>query len=120
MPYWNALRRFGKQEQAIGLKQKHVRILQWHIEWAPDNVRARVLLACGYAALGDSANAIVELENALAYGAEDASTLFNAACTFGLLGRKAEALSTLKRAVQNGYWPLRFYRTRSRLHDPAR
>jgi len=71
---------------------------------APDNVRARVLLACSYAALGDSANAIVELENALAYGAEDASTLFNAACTFGLLGRKAEALSTLKRAVQNGYW----------------
>ena len=63
-----------------------------------------MLLACSYAGLGDAANAIVELDNALAFGAEDASTLFNAACTLALLGRKAEALSTLKQAVRNGYW----------------
>jgi non-specific serine/threonine protein kinase len=106
MPYWNALRKLGRQEQAIAVKQKHARILQWQIEWAPDNVRARVLLACSYAALGDSANAIFQLDSALASGSEDASTLFNAACTYGLLGRKADALSTLKRAVQNGYWHL--------------
>ena len=45
MPYWNAARKLGKQEQAIRIKQKHMRILQWHIEWAPDK-RTGARAAC--------------------------------------------------------------------------
>ncbi len=104
IPYVNSLRKLGRHEEEARLRHKQIRALQWQVEWAPDNVRARVLLACKYAAIGDSANAMVELENALADDADDASTLYNAACAFALLGRKTEALSTLHRAVQSGYW----------------
>ena len=104
IPYGNAFHKLGEREKAARIRHKHIRALQWHVEWAPDNVRARVLLAGKYAASGDTANAIVELENVLADGADDASTLYNAACAFALLGQKTNAISTLKRAVQNGYW----------------
>jgi non-specific serine/threonine protein kinase len=73
------------------------------LEWAPENARARMLLAGCYADLGDVQLALEELEKALAYSPNDASLLMNAACTYGLLGRKVEALATLKKSVENGY-----------------
>ncbi len=42
----------------------------------------------------------------LSYSPNDASTLYNAACAYALLGRKKEALETLKKAIENGYWHL--------------
>jgi hypothetical protein len=33
----------------------------------------------------------------------DSSTLYNAACTYGVLGMKAESLAMLRRAVESGY-----------------
>ena len=100
----NTFKKLGDREKVKRIRSQHVRILQWHLEWAPENVRARILLACGYATLGDPDKAIEELERAVASAPNDASTLFNAACTYGTLGQKSEALLMLKRAVNNGYW----------------
>ena len=104
LPYGNALARLGELEKETRLRQKQVRVLQWHLEWVPDSARARILLASSYGRLGDSENAIAELRRAVASSPDDASTLYNAACTYGILGLKQEALSMLQRAVENGYW----------------
>src|SRR2546427_3824931 len=45
-------------------------------------------------------SARVELEQTVASAPNDASTLYNAACGYGLLGQENEALSVLKRAVE--------------------
>ena len=104
--YENPFLRLGETEKAKRLRQQHVRVLQLHLEWAPENARARILLAAALAGLGDSDGAVAELHTALAYSPDDAGTLYNAACTYGLLGRKTEALETLKKAMENGYWHL--------------
>jgi non-specific serine/threonine protein kinase len=100
----NTFKKLGNREREMRVRSRHVRILEWHLEWAPDNVRARVLLACCLASLGETDRAIVEVETAIAAAPSDASTLINAACAYGTLGRATEALSLLKRAVANGYW----------------
>lgn len=104
LPYLNAFKKLKETEKGSRLIQQHTRVLQWQIEWAPENVRARILLAANYASLGDADAAVRELEKAIASSAHDASTLYNAACTYAVLGRKQEALSTLKQAIENGYW----------------
>jgi thioredoxin-like negative regulator of GroEL len=78
--------------------------LQRHLEWAPENVRARILLAGCLAEVGRPEEAIVELQNVLAHNPDDAHTLYNAACAYAILGRKKEAIETLKKAIEKGYW----------------
>ena len=43
------------------------------------------------------------LQTAVALRPNDGNTLYNAACTYGVLNRKAEALETLKKALAAGY-----------------
>jgi tetratricopeptide (TPR) repeat protein len=104
VPYVNVFIKLKENEKARRLMQQHTRVLQWQIEWAPENVRARILLAGTYASRGETDNAVRELEKAVASSAHDASTLYNAACAYSVLGRKEEALSVLKQAIENGYW----------------
>jgi non-specific serine/threonine protein kinase len=104
LPYSSVFRKLKEWEKASRLREQQTRVLQWQIEWAPENVRARILLAGNYANVGDSDNAVKELEKAIAASSHDASTLYNAACTYSVLGLKEEALSMLKQAIENGYW----------------
>lgn len=104
LPYVNIFKRLGEHAKARELRQQLLRVLQLHIEWAPENARARILLAGIYAELEDPAHSLEELEKGIAYGPNDASLLVNAACTYALLGRKDEALATLRKAIENGYW----------------
>lgn len=106
VPYVSVFNKLKEWEKGRRLMQQHTRVLQWQIEWAPENVRARILLAGTYANLGDTDNAVVELGKAVASSTHDASTLYNAACTYSILGRTEEALSVLKQAIKNGYWHL--------------
>jgi hypothetical protein len=47
---------------------------------APQNPRAYDLFADCLASIGDQDRAVIELQNAIAYSPNDASTLYNAAC----------------------------------------
>jgi Flp pilus assembly protein TadD len=69
----------------------------------PDDLRARILLAGNYAYLGRQSDAIRELDKAVTLRPNDPNTLYNAACTYGLLGLKSEAMAHLKRAQKCGY-----------------
>ena len=104
IPYWHILQLRGQHEKAAKLADKLRRVLEWHIEWAPDNARARVLLAGTHADFGRRDDALRELEIAVAFDPEDPSTLLNASCVYALLGLKTEALEMLGQAVRNGYW----------------
>ena len=81
-----------------------MRVLEWQVEWAPDNARATVLLAAAYAGFGRREEAQALLDRAVQIDPDDAHTLYNVACTYAMLGLKKEALFALKRCVLNGYW----------------
>ena len=51
----------------------------------------------------DADESIRHLQTAVALRPNDGNTLYNAACTYGILGKKAEALETLKKAFAAGY-----------------
>jgi tetratricopeptide (TPR) repeat protein len=51
----------------------------------------------------DADEATRHLQTAVALRPGDANTLYNAACTYGVLGKKAEALETLHKAFAAGY-----------------
>jgi len=54
-------------------------------------------------AIQDADEATRHLQTAVALRPGDANTLYNAACTYGVLGKKAEALETLHKAFAAGY-----------------
>jgi len=103
IPYVLALERLGQADTARGLRQQQIRVMERQLETVPDDVRARILLAASYAFFGDEAAAIRELQKAVALRPGDANVLYNAACTYGILQRKAEALAMLRRAKEVGY-----------------
>jgi serine/threonine protein kinase/Flp pilus assembly protein TadD len=109
IPYTNALDRLGKNDKARRFREMEVLILERQLETVPEDVRARVLLAADYANLGRKEDAIRHAEMAVALRPSDANVLYNAACTYGVLGRKSEAVELIRRAKDAGYantdWP---------------
>lgn len=108
VPYSNALLALGRAEAAHALSQQHVNVLEQQVQLVPEDTRARGLLAGCYAKLGRRDEATSELEKVLASPISDPHTIYNAACTYGVLQMKEEALTTLNRAVEAGYseWDL--------------
>ncbi len=103
IPYGNALERLGRKEEAKKLRKRLVEVLRQQLELVPEDVRARILLSSDLAYNGETEESIRHLQTAVALRPGDPNTLYNAACTYGVLGRKAEALETLKKALAGGY-----------------
>src|SRR6266436_3399275 len=81
---------------ALGKKDAHRNLLLRRIG-------ALVLMATDYAELGRVDDAIRELNMAITLRANEASILYNAACTYAILKRKREALETIKKAWEAGF-----------------
>jgi serine/threonine protein kinase/Flp pilus assembly protein TadD len=103
VPFALAAERLGQTESARQLRQQQNRVFDRHLEWVPEDARARILLASNYAWLGNQADAMRELQRAVALRPNDSNILYNAACVYGILQEKAEALGLLKRAREVGY-----------------
>jgi serine/threonine protein kinase/Flp pilus assembly protein TadD len=103
IPLINSLERLGRMADAERLRRREVEVLQDQLQHFPDDVRARVLLAADLAMAGDSAGATMQVKIAVAMRPNDANVLYNAACTYGVLGNKAEAMDAFRRAVDAGY-----------------
>ncbi|HMD32072.1 MAG TPA: protein kinase, partial [Candidatus Acidoferrales bacterium] len=104
IPYHQCLRRCGKVQESEELQGQMCKVLRQQLELVPEDVRARILLSSNLAAFKESADESVRhLQTAVALRPNDGNTLYNAACTYGVLGKKAEALETLKKAFANGY-----------------
>jgi tetratricopeptide (TPR) repeat protein len=103
IPYGLALERLGRKKEAEGVRERVCKVLRQQLELVPEDVRARILLANQLAAGEDADESVRHLQTAVALRPGDPSTLYNAACTYGILGKKAEALDALKKAFAAGW-----------------
>jgi serine/threonine protein kinase/tetratricopeptide (TPR) repeat protein len=103
VPILNALGALGKSEQRATFLQRRMQALEEQIRKVPEDARARVLLGQNYAEVGRAEDAVREMEFAITLRPNDCTMHYNGACLFGLLGRKAPALESLKRAHEQGF-----------------
>jgi serine/threonine protein kinase/Flp pilus assembly protein TadD len=104
IPYDQSFERLGRKKEAEHVRDRMTKVLREQLERVPEDVRARILLATNLAYYGQDADeAIRHLKTAVALRPNDPNTLYNAACTYGVLGRKSEALETVKKAFAAGY-----------------
>ena len=109
VPLTNALERLGQVELLKRYREMEMRMLERQLELVPEDVRARSLLAADYANMGRMDDAGRHLEMAVALRPNDSNVLYNAACTYGVLGDRTAALDLLRRSLAAGYanfdWP---------------
>jgi tetratricopeptide (TPR) repeat protein len=110
VPYTNILEGLGRSEDAARLRQREILVLEQQLKDVPEDVRARVLLAADYALAGRGADAERELHKAVDLRPNDSNILYNAACTYGVMGKKPEAIGMLRRAKAAGYQNLEWTR----------
>jgi tetratricopeptide (TPR) repeat protein len=110
IPYTNILEGLGRTEDAARLRQREIAVLEQQLRDVPEDVRARILLAADYAAAGRHDEATRELQRAVELRPHDSNILYNAACTYGVMKRKPEAIDLLKRAKAAGYQNLEWTR----------
>jgi serine/threonine protein kinase len=103
VPIMNSLGAMGKEEARRNMAHRVVVALENHLKQVPEDARARVLLGGNYADLGREDDSLRELNLAVTLRANEASILYNAACTYCRLNRKTEALDTLRRAWEAGF-----------------
>jgi serine/threonine protein kinase/Tfp pilus assembly protein PilF len=103
IPYHVCMKHLKLQVEAENLRSRMVVVLRQQLEMVPEDVRARILLSSNLAASGEIEEGIRHLQTAVALRPNDGNTLYNAACTYGVLRRKVEALETLKKALNAGY-----------------
>ncbi len=103
VPILNSLGALGKQETLRNVRQRFVTALERHLRQVPEDARARILLAQRYAELERLDEAVRETNLAITLRPNEATVLYNAACTFCALKRKPEALDALRKAWEAGF-----------------
>jgi len=103
IPFTLCLERLGRKKEAANIRERMNVVLRKQLELVPEDVRARILLATNLASVGEAEESLRHLQTAVALRPNDGNTLYNAACAYGVLGKKAEALATLKKALATGY-----------------
>ncbi|MFY9583736.1 MAG: tetratricopeptide repeat protein [Candidatus Acidiferrales bacterium] len=103
IPLSLSLESLGQKELARSMRERHIHVLEKQLDTVPEDVRARMLLATNYASLARKEDAIRQLQTAVALRPGDSNVLYNAACTYALLQRAAEAIEMLRRAMKAGW-----------------
>ena len=85
-----------------GASRHHI-ALETHIKTVPEDARARTLLAGDYASLGMVDAAEREASLAISLRPNEAIVLYNAACVFCQLSKKAEAVAAIQKAWNAGF-----------------
>jgi len=122
IPFGLCMERSGRGPEAAKLRVRMNEVLRQQLETVPEDVRARILLAGNLANAGEAEESIRHLQTAVALRPNDGNTLYNAACTYGGLKMKKDALETLKKAIAAGYGNLNWAARDSDLdclHDDA-
>lgn len=103
LPIQNALGALGKEEAQRNWRQRSSAALEAHLHKVPEDARARMLLAGNYAALNRLEEALRETNLAITLRPNEPNVLYNAACTFCLMGKRPEGLGALRRAWETGW-----------------
>jgi len=102
VPILNSLGSLEKEEFSLNMTRRFSTALEDHLKHVPEDARARVLLGANYARLKREQDALRELHMAVTLRADESSILYNAACTYCRLDKKAEALEALRKAWDAG------------------
>ena len=103
VPIGNALGALGKSELRKNIVQRRMAALENHLKQVPEDARARILLGGDYAEVGREEDALRETGLAITLRANEASILYNAACNYCGLKKKAEAMDALRKAWDGGF-----------------
>jgi non-specific serine/threonine protein kinase len=103
IPYTLSVSRLGLKETERKYQERFSQALEKQLELVPEDVRARILIAGAYANLGRAEDSVRHLDTAVALRPGDTNVLYNAACTLGVLQKKADALAMLRKALAAGY-----------------
>ena len=103
LPFRNALERLGRMKDVESIRERLILVLRQQLEQVPEDVRARILMAGNLAGVGEIEESERHLQMAIALRPNDTNVLYNAACTYGILNKKQEALDSLKKAIECGY-----------------
>ena len=103
IPITNALGALGKLDALRNMGLRQVGALEAHLAKVPEDARARILLAAGYAVLLRREDATREANLAMTLRPNDALILYNVACVFTEIGRKAEGMNALRKAWESGF-----------------
>jgi adenylate cyclase len=96
------LRGLGRPDEAKVEAKEAIAIVERHIEWHPDDVRALHLGAGSLILLGETERAEQWLQRALQIAPDDSIVLYNVACNYATLNEVDVALDYLERAVDAG------------------
>jgi serine/threonine protein kinase/Tfp pilus assembly protein PilF len=102
VPILNSLGTMEKEAAKLNMTRRFSVALENHLKHVPEDARARILLGANYARLGREGDAIRELNLAVTLRANEASILYNAACVYCGLNKKAEAMDALRKAWEAG------------------
>ncbi|HEV8117416.1 MAG TPA: protein kinase, partial [Thermoanaerobaculia bacterium] len=103
IPIMNALGALGKEEAKRNVRLRLTQALENHLREVPEDARARILLGGMYAQDHRVEDAIRETNLAIALRPNEATVLYNAACTLCNLNRKTDAMDALKKAWEAGF-----------------
>jgi serine/threonine protein kinase/Tfp pilus assembly protein PilF len=82
---------------------RRIEALERHLRSIPEDARARIHLAGGYAQTGRTDDALREAKFATVLRPDDASLLYNLACVYCMLGQTGEAMEVLRKAWERGW-----------------
>jgi tetratricopeptide (TPR) repeat protein len=103
VPIMNVLNGLGKKEAAANMRQRRMQALEAHLRQVPEDARARILLSGDYAEESRFDDATREANLAMLLRPNEAMVLYNAACTFCSMNKKAEAMDALTKAWRAGF-----------------
>jgi serine/threonine protein kinase/Tfp pilus assembly protein PilF len=103
VPIMNALGALGRGEATREVRQRLIETLENHLREVPEDARARILLGGMYSQEHRIDDAIRETNLAMTLRPNEATVLYNAACTFANLDRRSEAMDALRKAWEAGY-----------------
>ena len=103
VPISNALGALGKDDAVRNMRLRRVQTMEEHLKRVPEDARARTLLSVDYATLNRTDEALREVNLALALRPTEATVLYNVACSFCMLNKRAEALDALTKAWEAGF-----------------
>jgi TolB-like protein/Tfp pilus assembly protein PilF len=96
------LRGLGRMDQATEEARQAISVVEKHLEWNPDDIRALQLGAGSLILLGQPERAENWLRRALEIDSDDSVLLYNVACNYSTLGKIEDALDCLEQAFQYG------------------
>ncbi len=96
------LRGAGRLDEAQDEARRAIAIVEKHLEWSPDDVRALLLGAGSLIVLGDTERAERWMRRAVDIDPDDPISLYNLGCNLATLNKVEKALDYLERAFEHG------------------